>query len=106
MNDKYMIEKLEEGRLSRIEGDITMLKEVSAKHEETMYGLSILSERINNTLNKIIDIQDEHAKRLQEIEALSIISRHWKFIFFSIMTITIISLSIHSTLKEVIGWLM
>lgn len=104
MIDNDYIEKLEQNRLVRIEGDIAMLKEASAKQGETIYGLSIGYERINTTIIRIIDGQAEHAKRLKEIEALSMISRHWKFILFTILTIIIVSLSIHASLKEVIGW--
>lgn len=104
MIDKY-IEKLEQDRLVRIEEDITMLKETSEKQKESISGLSLGMEKINNTISRIIDLQDEHAKRLKEIEAISMLSRHWKFIVFTVLTIIIVSLSIHASLKEVIGWI-
>lgn len=105
MREHDYVEKLERERLERMEGDISMLKETSDKQAETIFGLSLGMERINNTISRVIEAQDEHAKRLKEIEAISIVSRHWKFIVFTVLTIIIVSLSIHASLKEVIGWL-
>jgi len=116
MRENDYIEKLEQDRLVRIEEDITMLKETSKDHEKTLVGISIGFDRINTTISRIIEAQDEHAKRLleiseqnakkfKEIEAVSMLSRHWRFILFTVLTIIIVSLSIHASLKEVIGWI-
>lgn len=102
--DASYVEKINQERLSRIEGEIVMLKDISNRQNETIFGLSLGMERMNNTIRRIIDSQEEHANRLKEIEALSFVSRHWKFMLFTILAIVIISLSIHSTLKEIIGW--
>ena len=92
--------------VSKIDRDIEILKDASVRQNETIQGLSIGYERINNAISKIIDTQDKHEKKLQDMEALSIVSRHWKFILFIILAIVVISLSIHTSLKEVIGWVM
>lgn len=116
MQENDYVEKLKQDRLERIEGDIDMLREALVKQNETILGITIGIERINNTLYRIIDAQDEHAKRLiemrdentkrfKETEAMSMIARHWRFILFTVLTIIIVSLSIHASLKEVIGWI-
>ena len=92
-------------RLQKIEGEIDMLRDVSSRQGETIFGLSLGMERMNNTIGHVIDMQEEHAKRLKDIEAISILSRHWKFFVFIFFTIVVISLFIHTTLKEVIGWI-
>lgn len=95
---------MSQDRIERIEDDISMLKDISEKQRETIYGLSIGFERINLTIGRIIDMQDEHAKRLQDIAAITVLSRHWKFFTSITLIIIIVSLAIHSSLKEFLGW--
>jgi len=96
--------EIHQDRLQKIEGEIDMLRDASGRQAETIFGLSLGMERINSTISRVIDMQEEHAKRLKDIEAISILSRHWKFFVFIFFTIVVISLFIHTTLKEVIGW--
>jgi len=102
-NEVNYLEKLYQERWEDMKEDIEMLKDVSEKHEEALVRITMLSERINNTIQKIIDNQEEHAKRLKDIEILSFISRNWKFFFFTVLSIVTVSLIMHTTVKDLIG---
>jgi len=102
-NEVTYTQKIHQERLNIIQEDIAMLKQATGKHDEILLGLIISSERMNDTIKKIIDNQEGHAHRLKDIEAISFISRHWKFFLFTILTIVTISLVLHTTIKDLLG---
>lgn len=102
-NDVSFLERIYKEKWENMKEDIDMLKDTSEKHAEALLRITMASERINNTIQKIIDNQEKHAKRLKDIEILSFISRNWKFFFFTVLSIVTVSLMLHTTVKDLIG---